>query len=84
MGDFEKRERRLLKKEIKRAGNKHRRHQLKRSLIENPDEAAHAEPSVGRHRSAEFNGLDRDLRRVRNRSKGEPANPDTGSPEEGD
>ncbi len=84
MGDFEKRERRLLKREIKKAGNKHRRQQLKRSLIENPDEAAHAEPTVGRYRSADLNGQDRDLRRLRNRSKAEePAGRNSGSRDEG-
>jgi hypothetical protein len=67
MGDFEKRERRLLKREIKRAGNKHRRQQLKRSLAENPEEAAYTEPTVGRYRSADLNGQDRDARRLRER-----------------
>lgn len=72
MSDFEKRERRTLKREIKRAGNKHRRQQLKRALIQDPEEAAHVEPSVGRYRSADLNGLDRDTRRLRN-----PPNPET-------
>lgn len=69
MADQEKRERRILKREIKRAGNKHRRQQLKRSLVENPEEAAHAEPSVGRYRSADLNGQDRDVSRSRDRSE---------------
>jgi hypothetical protein len=67
MGENEKRERRLLKREIKRAGNKHRRQRLKRSLAEDPEGAAFEEPSVGRYRSADLNGQDRDPRRLRDR-----------------
>jgi hypothetical protein len=54
----EKRELREHKREVKRRGNKHRRQQLKRALRENPEEAHLARPTVGRFRSAQFNGLD--------------------------
>jgi hypothetical protein len=63
--DPEKRRMRELKRSIKRAGNKHRRQQLKRDLAENPDEAHQSEADVGRDRSADFNGLDRDATRRR-------------------
>jgi hypothetical protein len=59
----EKRELRERKREIKRKGNKHRRQKLKRDLREHPEEAHLARPSVGRHRSADLNGLDRGIRR---------------------
>lgn len=55
----EKRELREHKREVKRKGNKHRRQRLKRDLRENPEEAHLSRPSVGRHRSADLNGLDR-------------------------
>ncbi len=51
------------KRGVKRASNKHHRHQLKRALAENPDDAANDTPDVGRHRSAEFNEFDREARR---------------------
>jgi hypothetical protein len=56
--DRHKRELRKLKREIKRAGSKHRRRELRRELIDNPDEAHHSEQSFGRNRSAGLNGLD--------------------------
>lgn len=58
--DPDKRKLRELKRAIKQRGNKHRRQQLKRDLVENPEEAAHSEEKLGRFRSAEWNGLDRD------------------------
>lgn len=61
--DDEKRKLRELKRAVKKRGNKHRRAQLKRDLIENPNEAAHSEASVGRFRSAALNGQDRDATR---------------------
>ncbi len=54
----EKRELRQLKREIKQAGSQRRRRQLKRDLIENPEEAHHSEFDFGRYRSADLNGLD--------------------------
>jgi hypothetical protein len=54
-----------LKRAIKRAGNKHRRQQLKRDLAENPDEAHHSAIDFGRDSSAGLNGLDRDSTRRR-------------------
>lgn len=65
MNKQDKREHRELKREIKRAGHKHRRQQVKRAITESPDEAAHVEESFGRHRSAELNGIDRDSTRRR-------------------
>lgn len=61
--DKEKRELRLLKRDIKRAGNKHRRRQLKRDLVENPEEAAHSSDNVGRNSSTWLNGLYKDAKR---------------------
>jgi hypothetical protein len=48
---------------LKRRGSKHRRAELKRTLSENPDDAAHAEENLGRCRSDTLNGLDRDSTR---------------------
>ena len=59
----DQRERREAKREIKRAGNKHRRQQLKRVLREHPEDAPYTEAGYGRHRSAELNGLDHDATR---------------------
>lgn len=61
--DREKRQLRKLKREIKRAGSKHRRRDLKQQLRENPEEAATAEENFGRHSSEAFNGLDSDATR---------------------
>ncbi len=61
--DPDKRQRREDKREIKKAGNKHRRQMLKRALSENPEEAASIEPDLGRHRSDRLNGLDSDSTR---------------------
>jgi hypothetical protein len=61
--DLEKRDRRQLKREIKRKGTQHRRRLLKRGLAEHPEEAIDDIPTVGRFRSSDFNGLDRDLTR---------------------
>ncbi len=65
MDQDKKRELRQLKREIKRAGGKRRRSQLKRGLAEHPEEAHVDEPSVGRFRSADYNGIDRDSTRKR-------------------
>jgi hypothetical protein len=69
--DDKKREIRELKREIKKAGNRKRRQQLKRQLQENPGEAADADVDVGRYRSAEYNGLDNDATRRRKDKKDE-------------
>jgi hypothetical protein len=61
--DQDKRQLRQLKREIKRAGSKHRRRQLKRDLAENPDEAHHSEESFGRNRSEGMNDMDADATR---------------------
>ena len=61
--DPDKRKLRELKRVLKKRGNKHRRHELKRDLTANPEEAAHAEENLGRHRSDTLNGLDKDSTR---------------------
>ena len=61
--DPEKRKLRELKRALKKRGNKHRRQELKKTLAENPEEAAHAEEDLGRHRSESLNGIDRDATR---------------------
>ena len=61
----DKRSLRKLKRELKRAGNKSRRRHLKRSLADDPDEAAHTEFDFGRRTSAGLNGMDRDATRRR-------------------
>lgn len=61
----DKRRHRELKRDIKRAGNRKRRNALKRSLARNPEEAADAEPDVGRNTSAPLNGIDHDATRQR-------------------
>jgi hypothetical protein len=59
MDQDKKRELRQLKREIKRAGGKHRRRQLKQGLVDNPEEAHRDEPNLGKFRSEELNGFDR-------------------------
>ncbi len=59
MDQDKKRELRQLKREIKRAGGKHRRRLLKRGLAEHPEEAHEDEPTVGYLRSDTLNGFDR-------------------------
>lgn len=63
--DRDKKERRALKRAVKRAGKKHRRAALKRDLRENPEEAAYSEEKFGRHRSELLNGQDVDSTRRR-------------------
>lgn len=65
MPDPDKRQLRKLKRVVKKAGSKHRRRELKKQLVENPDEAAHAEENFGRSSSESFNGLDSDSTRKR-------------------
>ena len=61
--DPDKRKLRDLKRTLKNRGNKHRRQELKRDLADNPEEAAHAEENLGRHRSEDLNGIDSDSTR---------------------
>lgn len=61
--DPDKRKMRELKRAVKKRGNKHRRQELKKTLADNPDEAAHAEENLGRFRSDTLNGLDKDSTR---------------------
>lgn len=63
--DQGKRQQRKLKREIKQAGNKKRRHKLKRDLRDNPHEAHWTEPSVGKASTEALNGLDQDSTRKR-------------------
>jgi hypothetical protein len=63
--DQDKRRLRELKRAIKRAGNKSRRQQLKRDLVENPRETHHAEFDFGLDSSAGLNGMDQDATRRR-------------------
>ncbi len=65
MRDQEKRQFRKLKRDVKRAGNKRRRHYLKRELVENPEEAQHSQFAFGRDSSAPLNGMDQDATRLR-------------------
>jgi len=63
--DPDKRSLRELKRVLKKRGNKHRRQELKRTLTTNPEEAAHVEEDLGRHRSEGLNGIDNDGTRAR-------------------
>jgi hypothetical protein len=63
--DPDKRKLRKLKQVLKKRGTKHRRADMKRTLCENPAEAAHAEENLGRYRSDSLNGLDKDSTRRR-------------------
>ena len=65
--DKDKRFYRKLKRDIKQAGNKRRRHFLKRELADNPEEAPHTEFRFGRDSSAAFNGQDQDATRRRDK-----------------
>jgi hypothetical protein len=73
--DPHKRELRKLKRTLKRAGSKHRRRDLKRQLIENPEEAAQAEENFGRYSSEGLNRLDNDSTRQRSSRPAEPDAP---------
>jgi hypothetical protein len=61
----DKRLHRQHKRDIKKAGNRARRHQLKRSLADNPEEAHLAETDFGGNSSEWLNGNDRDATRRR-------------------
>jgi hypothetical protein len=69
--DPDKRQLRKLKRDIKRAGGKRRRQELKRDLADNPEEAHHAEFDFGRASSEGLNGLDKDAKRRRKTDQGE-------------
>lgn len=58
-----KRTMRELKRAVKKRGNKRRRSELKRQLAENPEGAAEAAETFGRHTSANMNGQDKDSTR---------------------
>ncbi len=55
----DKRKLRELKRAVKRRGNKHRRHALKRQLQQNPEEAHAAEEDLGGKESRNMNRLGR-------------------------
>jgi hypothetical protein len=61
----DKRRHRQLKRDVKKAGNRKRRQQLKRDLVRNPEEAAFTEVELGSDTSAPLNGIDRDATRRR-------------------
>jgi hypothetical protein len=63
--DQDKRQFRMLKRDIKRAGNKRRRQHLKRELVENPEDAPYTEFDFGRDSSAPLNAMDQDATRRR-------------------
>jgi len=63
MPDPDKRRMREIKRALKKRGNKHRRQQLKKNLTDNPEDAAHVEEDLGRHRSDSLNKLDNDSTR---------------------
>jgi hypothetical protein len=72
MPDPDKRKLRDLKRAIKKRGKKHRRAELKRTLAENPEEAAEAEEDLGKHRSDRLNRLDNDSTRRKPEDLDEP------------
>jgi hypothetical protein len=61
----DKRQLRKLKRDLKRAGNRKRRQHLKRTLADNPEEAANVSFEFGRDSSQFLNGNDRDATRRR-------------------
>ncbi len=67
-----KRELRQEKRAIKRAGSKRRRRQLKRGLIEHPEDAPFTEFDFGRYESVRLNGIDHDATRRRSEPQEEP------------
>ena len=70
MDQDKKRELRQLKREIKRAGGKHRRRQLKQGLTDHPEEAHRDEPDLGKFRSSNLNGFDQSPDRARSLEEG--------------
>jgi hypothetical protein len=69
MRQDDKRERRKEKREIKKAGKRRARQQLKRNLVENPDEAHRAEVDYGDLSSEPLNAQAHDATRRRQRDE---------------
>ncbi len=69
MGGQIKRELCEVKREVKRAGNKHRRRVLKQFIVEHPEDAAIDTTDVGDHRSADLNGIESDSTRKKKPSE---------------
>jgi len=65
MRQDDKRQRRKEKREVKKSGTRRARHQLKRGLAENPDEAHHDEVDYGELSSEPLNAQDHDATRRR-------------------
>lgn len=63
--DQDKRRHRQFKRELKKAGNKHRRRDLKDQLRAQPEEAHWHEENLGRYQSAPLNAYDKDATRRR-------------------
>jgi len=63
--DQDKRRHRQLKRELKRAGSKHRRRDLKEQLRAQPEEAHWHEEDLGGCQTAPLNAYDRDATRQR-------------------
>lgn len=61
--DKDKRYLRELKRQVKKAGTRKVRRQLKRDLADDPEGAAEAEIDYGRRSSATMNGMDDDATR---------------------
>lgn len=59
----DKRQIRKLKRDIKRRGTQRVRRQLKRELVEHPEDAPFTAIDYGRNSSQTLNGLDRDATR---------------------
>lgn len=71
MDEPTKRDLRREKRDLKKAGSKRVRRQLKQGLVDDPDEAPHADIDYGRFSSTPYNGLDKDATRRRYRSQAE-------------
>ena len=65
MRQDDKRQRRKEKREVKKSGTRRARHQLKRSLAENPEEAHQDEVDYGELSSEPLNAQDHDATRRR-------------------
>ncbi len=63
--DQEKRRQRRLKQQLKQAGNRRRRRELQRDLVDRPAEAHWSDEQLGRYQSRDLNGMDRDATRRR-------------------
>ena len=59
----DKRSFRQLKRDLKRAGNRKRRRQFQRELLDKPDDAPYSEFQFGRRSTAGLNGNDEDATR---------------------